>query len=295
MKPNGNKNEEIPKLARKIRKKDQKEVTTRRKQRIKRKPLQQQIKQKNPKISLNPENSNHIGKISEIPKSTNTPIRKYQRSEDSLIRFKYRLLELLGRGSYGQVYKAEVLGNNLGRNRFVAIKAVSMGEGVLGIPTTTLREIGILKEIQHKHCVRLLDQFEISASSWFRKNSFCMVFEYIDTDLAKFLKRMQISHDRKCLMERGPQSGDMADLRKISGQRRGLGLERIKNIFRKIVLGVDYLHSKRIIHRDLKPANILIDAQGNDVKIADFGLSRRINALPREYTLEICIYFDLGC
>lgn len=39
--------------------------------------------------------------------------------------------------------------------------------------------------------------------------------------------------------------------------------------------GVSYLHSRNVYHRDLKPQNILINSH-NDVKIADFGLSRVI-------------------
>jgi serine/threonine protein kinase len=47
--------------------------------------------------------------------------------------------------------------------------------------------------------------------------------------------------------------------------------------FTMILIGLQYLHSKKIIHRDLKPENILIDklAGGDDIiVIGDFGISK---------------------
>jgi mitogen-activated protein kinase 15 len=52
-------------------------------------------------------------------------------------------------------------------------------------------------------------------------------------------------------------------------------------IIYQIVKCLKYLHSAEIVHRDLKPANILIDAECN-VKVADFGLARSIQAYDDE-------------
>jgi len=70
-------------------------------------------------------------------------------------------------------------------------------------------------------------------------------------------------------------------------QNRSLNEVEAKYIFRQLLEGVGYMHSKRVIHRDLKPENILIastrqadpplSGKLHDVKIADFGLSKVIN------------------
>jgi serum/glucocorticoid-regulated kinase 2 len=50
--------------------------------------------------------------------------------------------------------------------------------------------------------------------------------------------------------------------------------EDARYCFVEILMGIQYLHSKKIIYRDIKPENIMIDMNGN-LKIADFGLSRK--------------------
>lgn len=70
-------------------------------------------------------------------------------------------------------------------------------------------------------------------------------------------------------------------------QNRTLNEIEAKYIFRQLLEGVGYMHTKNVIHRDLKPENILISSSKSlepplsgklhDVKIADFGLSKVIS------------------
>ncbi len=65
--------------------------------------------------------------------------------------------------------------------------------------------------------------------------------------------------------------------------------ERLE-ILRQVAQGLSYLHQSNIIHRDLKPSNILFFIQGKEaiVKIADFGISRRIFHGSQSRTFTVC-------
>nr|XP_024927877.1 serine/threonine-protein kinase TIO isoform X2 [Ziziphus jujuba var. spinosa] len=132
----------------------------------------------------------------------------------------YHVIELVGEGSFGKVYK--------GRRKFtgqtVAMKFI-MKHGKTDKDIHNLRqEIEILRKLKHENIIEMLDSFE-------SPQEFCVVTEFAQGELFEILE------DDKCLPE-----------------------EQVQAIAKQLVRALHYLHSNRIIHRDMKPQNILIGA-----------------------------------
>lgn len=160
-------------------------------------------------------------------------------------------LERLGKGTYGSVYKVQ----KKDTKEFFAIKKIKLDVDTEGIPSTTLREISILKKLKHRNVVKLYD---IAMSE--KKVELCL--EYLPLDLRKFI-----------------------DLYKDNS--KVYNPKTIKLLIHQILLGTDYIHSKKIFHRDLKPQNILVCDRSLSCKLADFGLSRVFSIPIRPYTKEV--------
>jgi serine/threonine protein kinase len=65
------------------------------------------------------------------------------------MRDKYDKIEKIGEGTYGYVYKAKDTTNN----EIVALKKIKLENEDEGVPSTAMREISILKELQHPNIV----------------------------------------------------------------------------------------------------------------------------------------------
>ena len=151
---------------------------------------------------------------------------------------KYLRLDKVGEGTYGVVYKCQ----NKETNELVALKKVRLENEDEGIPSTSIREISILKQLHHPNIVNLLDLIH-------GEKKLYLVFEFMDHDLKKYLD-----------LNGGP-----------------LPPQLVKSYLYQICLAIKYCHSRRILHRDLKPQNLLIDKNGV-IKLGDFGLSRFLNS-----------------
>ena len=80
----------------------------------------------------------------------------------------------LGEGTYGIVYKAK----DVQTEKIVALKKVRINPELEGTPSTTIREIALLKELKHPNIIHLLDVINTPLK-------LSLVFEYCETDLQK--------------------------------------------------------------------------------------------------------------
>lgn len=89
---------------------------------------------------------------------------------------KYEKICKLGEGTFGVVYKAK---NNF-TNELVALKKIRKQQDEEGVPSSALREIALLKELQHVNIVKLLEVINTI-------KKLTLVFEYIPRDLKKII------------------------------------------------------------------------------------------------------------
>lgn len=91
---------------------------------------------------------------------------------------KYEKLEQVGEGTYGVVHKAK----DVDTGEIYALKAIRLESEDEGIPSTAIREIALLKELQHPNIVRLVNVLHTD-------KKLTLVFEFLDQDLKKLLDK----------------------------------------------------------------------------------------------------------
>jgi serine/threonine protein kinase/Tfp pilus assembly protein PilF len=152
---------------------------------------------------------------------------------------RYEILQLLGEGGMGAVYKAR----DRELNRFVALKVIR--PELAASPAILARfkqELLLAHQVTHKNVIRIYDLAEADGVKF-------ITMEFIEGE----------------------------DLRRLLLDRGKFTPEEAVDVIRQVCYALDAAHSVGVIHRDLKPQNVMRDKQGR-ILVMDFGLARSVQS-----------------
>jgi eukaryotic-like serine/threonine-protein kinase len=152
---------------------------------------------------------------------------------------RYHILQRLGEGGMGIVYKAfdQELGIPVAL-KLIRPEAMTDPEAALQMERRFKRELMLARQVTHKHVVRIHDLGELNTFKYF-------TMPFIDG----------------------------RDLGAILTREGKLPVARALHIARQVAYGLAAAHEVGVVHRDLKPENVMLDADDTAV-IMDFGLAR---------------------
>jgi tetratricopeptide (TPR) repeat protein len=155
----------------------------------------------------------------------------------------YRLVELVGSGGMGSVYRAVRVDNEIEMS--VAVKLIRAAFYSPDVIAKFRAERQILANLQHPNIARILDGgARVDGLPY-------LIMEFVD----------------------GVSPYDYC-------RQNALGIKQRLRLFQQVCSAVHYAHQNMVIHRDLKPANMLVTAEGS-LKLLDFGIAKILTPVPR--------------
>ena len=148
----------------------------------------------------------------------------------------YKILSFLGEGSYGKVFKAR----EISTGRVLAVKKIQINNSLTKYKKT-IKEINLLKNLDHPNIVKFYDFFE-------EEDNIYLMMEFLEgCTLKQYIQKTEIISENNARI-----------------------------IIKQLLTALSYLHyACDICHRDIKPENIMFKEKNdiNSLKLLDFGLS----------------------
>jgi eukaryotic-like serine/threonine-protein kinase len=149
---------------------------------------------------------------------------------------RYEIIQLLGQGGMGAVYKAR----DRELDRFLALKVIRP-------------ELAVHPEILHRFKQELILARQVTHKNVIR------IFDLGEADGIKFITMEFIEGQ---------------DVKHIVDEQGKLKTEESVRIIEQVCLALEAAHAEGVVHRDLKPQNIMVEAKSGRISVMDFGIAR---------------------